>query len=167
MDGYKRGMGALLHETVQGVADLVRQPYLGVIEAKQNKKMIGLAKGTARGVMNVVTRPLQGAFEFVDNVATGHVAAVTGKPSENMYQSFVSPAITRNWGEMVEEFTAEPRRKRAESIEPTTSFGDNGAIGFEPIDKDQHQDILLRFVKLIQTAEGVGHSCVPILIGRS
>ena len=167
MDGYKRGMGALLHETVQGVADLVRQPYLGVIEAKQNKKMIGLAKGTARGVMNVVTRPLQGAFEFVDNVATGHVAAVTGKPSENMYQSFVSPAITRNWGEMVEEFTAEPRRKRAESIEPTTSFGDNGAIGFEPIDKDQHQDILLRFVELIQTAEGVGHSCVPILIGRS
>ena len=40
---------------------------------KQNKKMIGLAKGTARGVMNVVTRPLQGAFEFVDNVKSKNI----------------------------------------------------------------------------------------------
>ena len=35
VDGYKRGVGALVHETVQGVADLVRQPYLG----KTAKKM--------------------------------------------------------------------------------------------------------------------------------
>ena len=170
MDGYKRGVGALLHETVQGVADLVRQPYLGVQRAKKNEKLKGFAKGTAKGVFNVVARPVHGALEFVDSVTTGHIAAASGKAQQGYYKHKIRPAMRRKWNNMVEDFTLEPRQRRVESTAPTESFiFNNNDAGSTAMKGSERRKIVSTFDTLLQSArvKGFKSPCVPILIGRT
>ena len=169
VDGYKRGVGALLHETVQGVADLVRQPYLGVKNAPKNQKLKGFAKGAATGVFNVVARPIRGVAELVDSVGTGHVAAVSGKPSQGMYKKVIEPAMNRRLGRIREAFTNQPRQKRTESIQPLSPLKEFGVLRgstdtFEEVHRPDCERIFINRSSRLGAKE---IQCKPILKGRS
>ncbi len=175
VDGWTRGVGALLHETVQGVADIVRQPILygqRASAAGGSRSHIAkeVAKGTAHGLFNAGARAVQGVAEFGDNVVTGYVSAATGKATVGVYKQHVGPLVARVQGQLQEQLTSKPRRLRTASIVPEPSRRIFGSSDESPRSRglDDREDykvsVLATFAAL--TAAASQAACKRILVGR-
>ncbi|TMW59527.1 hypothetical protein Poli38472_004596 [Pythium oligandrum] len=69
LEGAASGIGALVHELVGGMKDVVTKPAEGYREQGVKGAVVGFVKGVASGVF---IRPVYGGALFADHVITGH-----------------------------------------------------------------------------------------------
>ncbi|KAF0708711.1 hypothetical protein As57867_006227, partial [Aphanomyces stellatus] len=67
LSGMSKGAGAFVHELGGAMKDFVSKPVRGMKE----DGLKGAGIGLARGVRNLVVRPIRGVAQFVDHVAVG------------------------------------------------------------------------------------------------
>jgi UDP:flavonoid glycosyltransferase YjiC (YdhE family) len=112
-DGLVRGAGVFLHETTEGLIDMVRMPVETVMQGGT------LLEGTAKGLGNAAIHTFHGTAALVDSIASGVHTAYSGEVQPSRYRETVRPMMEKAWGDMRETVGGKPRKNTIGEIRPT------------------------------------------------